>query len=180
MTEKDFLEERNAGSLAQVTDEVQLVVFSLAGCELAVEIRKVREIIRVSEITLMPKAPKFLEGIISLRGRIIPVLDLKKRFEMPLIDRTEESRILVVEVKDQMLGLLVDKINGVLKVPPSLIQPAQEPVLNFGVGFIEGLAALDNRLIILFRLENILAFDEAKALPEWEGVFHGEEKNLGH
>jgi chemotaxis signal transduction protein len=79
-----------------------------------------------------------------------------------------------------MLGLLVDKISGVLKTPLSLIQPVAEPVLNFGVEFIEGLAILESRLIILFRLEKILAFEETKALPEWEGVSHGEEKFLDH
>jgi len=180
MTDPGFSTDTSGKDPALPDGEIQLVVFDLSGCELALEIHKVREIIRVSEITLMPKAPKFLEGIISLRGRIIPVLDLKKRFDMPLIDRTEESRILVVETRDQMLGLLVDKMNGVLKVPQSLIQPAAEPMLNFGVEYIEGLAAWEGRLILLFHLEKILAFGAAKALPEWEGASHGEEKIFGH
>jgi purine-binding chemotaxis protein CheW len=162
------------------TDEVQLVVFALAGCEIGVGIKQVREIIRVAEITMMPKAPKFLEGIINLRGRIIPVLDLKRRFAMPLIDRTEESRILVVERKDQGLGLLVDKVVGVLRISASLIEPPRDTVLNIGPEFIEGLLRTGQRLIVMLNLGRLLMFDEAKVLPEWETASHGEGKALDH
>lgn len=170
-----------AGAPRAVPDkpEVQLVVFLLAGCELAVDIRKVREIIRVPEITLMPKAPPFLEGIINLRGRIIAVLDLKKSFDIPRIDRTEESRVLVVEINGQMMGLLVDKVVGVQKVQPALIQPATEAVLNIGAEFIEGLVALADRMILLFRLENIPAIAGGKLSPELETNPAGDGKNSG-
>ncbi len=99
---------------------------------MSVGISHVREIIRVGEITRMPRAPKFLEGIINLRGRIIPVLDLKRRFNMPLVDSTSESRILVVEIEDQMLGLLVDKILEVIKVSVANVAPPKETTLNIG------------------------------------------------
>src|ERR1700685_4580367 len=95
------LSEVSNGS--QVSPETQWVVFCIAGSEMSVSIRQVREIIRLSEITMMPRAPKFLKGIINLRSRIIPVLDLKRCFNMPLVDPTSESRILVVEIADQML-----------------------------------------------------------------------------
>lgn len=160
--------------------EIQLVVFQLAGCELGVGIRQVREIIRVSEMTMMPKAPKFLEGIINLRGRIIPVLDLKRRFDMPLVEKTDETRVLVVEIQEQALGLLVDKVVEVLRFSPELIEPAVEPLLNIGVDFIAGWVRIKQRLILLFRLEKIFTFDEIKALPDWEKVSRKEVKNLGH
>lgn len=155
---------------------VQLVVFSLAGCELGVGIRQVREIIRVSEIAIMPKAPRFLEGIINLRGKIVPVLDLKRRFEMPLVERTTETRILVVEIKDQTLGLMVDKVVEVLKINTSLIEPATETVLTMGVEFINGLIHINERLILLFKLEKIFTFEEIKALPEWDASSKQEKK----
>jgi purine-binding chemotaxis protein CheW len=128
----------------------------------------------------MPKAPPFLEGIINLRGKVIPVLDMRKRFQMPLLDRTDESRILVVEIKEQMLGFLVDKVVGVLRVAPSLVEPAQEAVLTVGPEFMEGLVRLDRRLIILLNLKKLLTFDDAKALPGWDANPSAEGSPRGH
>lgn len=162
------------------TGESQLVVFSLAGCEAALGIRQVREIIRIGEITRMPKAPAFLEGVINLRGKIIPLLDLRKRFHMPLIDRTDQSRILVVEIKDQMLGFLVDRVVEVLKASPAMVEPAPEPVLTVGPEYLEGLIRLERRLILLFNLKSLLTIADVKALPEWEAHTGPEGGNLGH
>jgi purine-binding chemotaxis protein CheW len=163
------LSEISSG-LPKDNGENQLVVFTLAGCELAVGIRQVREIIRVSQVTLMPKAPKFLEGILNLRGRIIPVLDLKKRFDMPLVDKTDETRVLVVEIKDQLMGLLVDKVVEVLRIPAAAIQPPTEAVLTIAPEYIAGLATLEDRLILLFQLEKLFTFDEIKSLPDLEAT----------
>lgn len=157
-------------------DETQWVVFALSGCEAAVSIRQVREIIRVGDITWMPKAPAFLEGILNLRGRIIPVLDLKKRFQMPLTDRTDESRILVLEVKDQILGFGVDRVVEVLRVPGE-IQKTKEPVLGVAPEFIEGLIPLERRLILLFDLKKLLTLDESKTLADRTAQLEG---TLGH
>lgn len=158
-------------------DEVQLVVFTLAGCEAAVSIRQVREIIRVGDITWMPKAPPFLEGILNLRGRIIPVLDLKKRFQMPLTDRTDESRILVLEAKDQIMGFGVDKVVEVLKVPQGGIQGTTEPLLGVPAEFIEGLVAQDRRLVLLFDLKKLLTLDDSKIMTDRTAQLEG---TLGH
>ncbi len=157
-------------SQAKDKAEIQLVVFTLSGCELALEIQEVREIIRVSEITLMPKAPKYLEGIINLRGRIFPVLDLKKRFEMPLVERTPETRILVVETKDQMLGLLVDKVVEVLRVSPTAIEKATQPVLNITLDFVKGLLTVRDRLIILFNMEKTFNLEGLRVVVDSEAA----------
>lgn len=157
-----------AAPLAQDKAEIQLVVFTLAGCELAVEIHQVREIIRVSEITHMPKAPKFLEGIINLRGRIFPVLDLKKRFDMPLVDRTDETRVLVVEDKEQILGLLVDKVVEVLKVSPAAVEPVSQTILTLGPDFTRGMVSSQGRLILIFNLEKAFKLDDLKIPQDLE------------
>jgi len=154
----------------QGVKEIQIVVFSLSALELGLPIHQVREIIRVSEVTMMPKAPKFLEGIINLRGRIIPVLDLRKRFDMPLADRTEESRILVVELADQILGLLADRVIGVIKLLPSAIEPAREPFLTIGTEFLNGKTVAGKQYIALIKLEKVFAFAEVKGLPDREGA----------
>jgi purine-binding chemotaxis protein CheW len=162
------------------TAETQLVVFTLAGCEAAVGIRQVREILRVGEVTFMPKAPSFLEGIINVRGKIVPVIDLKKRFQMPLVDKTDESRVLIVEIQEQMLGFLVDKVAGVLRVSPASVEPAKEAVLNVGTEFLDGLLPLEKRLILLLNLKKLLTLDETKILPDRESHSATEGKNLGH
>lgn len=160
--------------------EAQRVVFTLAGCEAAVSIRQVREILRVGEITFMPKAPPFLEGIINLRGKIIPVVDLRKRFQMPLIDRTEESRVLIVEIQDQMLGFLVDKVVEVLKASPTGVEAAKGPVLTIGAEFLEGILPMEKRLILLLDLKKLLTLEDVKALPDREAHSTMEDGKLGH
>ncbi len=160
------------------TVQAQWVVFTLAGCEAAVAIRQVREILRVGEITRMPKAPPFLDGIINLRGKIVPVIDLKKRFQMPMVDRTEESRVLIVENQDQMLGFLVDKVVEVLRFSTAAMEPAREPVLTVGVEFLDGLVVMEKRLILLLRLGKLLTFDDVKALPDPHSPKEGNK--LGH
>ncbi len=160
------------------TTQAQWVVFTLAGCESAVAIRQVREILRVGEITRMPKAPLFLEGIINLRGKIIPVIDLKKRFQMPPVDRTEESRILIVEIQDQIVGFLVDKVVEVLRFSKTAIEAVQGSILTVGAEFLDGLIPMDRRLIFLLNLKKLLILDDAKALPDPHSPT--EARNFGH
>jgi purine-binding chemotaxis protein CheW len=146
--------------------EIQWVVFCIAGSEMGVGISHVKEIIRVTEVTTMPKAPKYLEGIINLRSRIIPVLDLKRRFSMPLIDPTSESRILIVEIKDQILGFLVDKVLEVLKVSSAMVSSPKGRILNVSSEFIEEVLTLDHRQILFLNLTKLFVFDEVKSISE--------------
>lgn len=147
---------------------------------MSVSIRHVREIIRVSDITAMPRAPKFLEGIINLRGRIIPVLDLKRRFDMPLVGSTSESRILVVEIDDQMLGLLVDKVLEVLKISSSTSAPLKETTLNISSEYIREVVVLDRRRILSLNLPKLFLVDELKLSAGSEASFPGKGKTIVH
>jgi purine-binding chemotaxis protein CheW len=152
--------------VSQTSGETQWVVFCVAGSEMCVEIQQVREIIRVAEVTMMPRAPKFLEGIINLRGRIVPVLNLKRRFNMPPIDVTSESRILVVDIDDQMLGFLVDKVSEVLKSSLPMAEPSNETTLNISPEFMKGVLPLNLRRVFYLNLKKIFVFDDVKSLPE--------------
>jgi len=160
--------------------EGQAVLFTLAGCELGIPIGVTREIIRVTDITHMPKAPKFLQGVINLRGRVIPVLDLKKRFDMPLLDRTEETRILVVEWQGQSIGLLVDKVVEVVRFSPASMETATEDILNIGVEYMDGLLQMGPRLVVLLKMEKISSIEELRSGQERENLLGGEEKAFGH
>lgn len=134
-----------------------LATFSLDREEYGVEVRLVQEIRRVSEITVVPRAPEFVRGVINLRGRILPVVDLKKKLGLGEVAIGKASRIVVVRLRDRLLGLLVDGASQVLKVPLSRIEPPPDEVLNKGGDTIRGVAKLETRLVILLDLPKVLA-----------------------
>jgi purine-binding chemotaxis protein CheW len=140
-----------------------LATFFLAKEEYGVDVKQVQEIRRVAEITSVPRAPEFVRGVINLRGRILPVLDLRRRLALGEVVVDRDSRIVVVRVKDRLLGLLVDGASQVLKVPVSQIEAAPEEVVQKGGDYIRGVAKLADRLIILVDLERLLATELAAA-----------------
>jgi len=147
-------EERTA-----VEETEHLATFFLDREEYGVDVRLVQEIRRVTEITQVPRAPDFIKGVINLRGRIIPVIDLKKKLGLGEVIVGKVSRIVVVTLKGRLLGLLVDGASQVLKVPVSLVEPAPEEVLQKGGDYLRGVAKLEKRLIILVDLETVLAIE---------------------
>jgi purine-binding chemotaxis protein CheW len=153
-------EERKA---AEATEH--LATFFLSGEEYGVDVRLVQEIIRVTEITQVPRAPGFIKGVINLRGRIIPVVDLKRKLSLGEVEeRARQSRIVVVKVRERLVGLLVDGASQVLKVPVSIIEPAPEEVVEIDANFIRGVAKMDRRLIILMDLPKVLALELREAV----------------
>lgn len=134
-----------------------LATFLLAGEEYGVDVRLVQEIIRVSEITQVPRAPEFIKGVINLRGRIIPVIDLKRKLSLGRVELARGSRIVVVKLKERLIGLLVDGASQVLKVPVSVIDAAPDEVVEIDASAVRGVAKLEKRLIILIDLFRILA-----------------------
>jgi purine-binding chemotaxis protein CheW len=136
-----------------------LAIFLLEEEEYGVDVRLVQEIRRVGEITSVPRAPEFVRGVINLRGRILPVLDLKRKLGLGEVAATRAARIMVVRVRERVLGLLVDGASQVLRVPVSRIEPAPEEVVDRGGDYIRGVAKLDERLVILVDLERALAHE---------------------
>lgn len=136
-----------------------LATFFLDREEYGVDVRQVQEIRRVTEITGVPRAPEFIRGVINLRGRILPVLDLKRKLGLGEVESGRATRIVVVRVKERLLGLLVDGASQVLKVAVSRIEPPPEEVVEKGGDYIRGVAKLDDRLIILVDLERLLAHE---------------------
>ena len=148
----------------------QWVVFQLSAVELALPIQSLREIIRLGEVTIVPKAPPAVVGVINLRGRVLPVVDLRKAFKMPLLDPTDDSRILVVESDSQSVGFLVDRVREVLKVAEGSFEPAQDPILEIGLEFIQKTLKLGKRFIVFLDLKALFGRNG------WER-FWGREKN---
>jgi purine-binding chemotaxis protein CheW len=136
-----------------------LATFFLAGEEYGVDVRLVQEIIRPSEITQVPRAPQFVKGVINLRGRIIPVIDLKRKLALGEVEASKQARIVVVKVRERLMGLLVDGASQVLKVAVSVIEAAPDEVVEIDASYIRGVAKLEKRLIILVDLQKVLAVE---------------------
>jgi purine-binding chemotaxis protein CheW len=148
---------RERQEAAEATEH--LACFFLEREEYGVDVRQVQEIRRMSEITAVPRAPEFVRGVVNLRGRILPVLDLKRKLGLGDVGTHAGARIVVVRLRDRLLGLLVDGASQVLKIPVSRIEPPPEEILEKGADYIRGVAKLDDRLIILVDLERLLAHE---------------------
>ncbi|MFQ5571786.1 MAG: chemotaxis protein CheW [Rhodothermales bacterium] len=142
----------------------QLVSFEIAEEEFGIDILKVQEIIRFMEMTRMPNTPDFLEGVINLRGQIVPVVDLRKRFNLPGKEKDKDSRIVVVELSNKTVGFLVDSVQEVIRVETSVIDPPPELVTTIHTHYITGVAKLEDRLLILLDLDAVLSKNEQKEL----------------
>jgi purine-binding chemotaxis protein CheW len=143
-----------------------LVTFMLGTEEYGLDVRLVQEIIRLSEITPVPRAPDFVKGVINLRGRIIPVVDLRRKLALGEVDaNARTARVVVARLRDRLVGLLVDGASQVLKVPLSLIEPAPEDVLEVDADYIRGVAKLANRLLILMDLARVLSLEGHEGAP---------------
>jgi len=146
---------------SKATDLLQLVVFELGGEEFGVEIMNVQEIIRMPEMTQIPHSPDFVEGVINLRGRIIVVVNLSKRFNMRSKATDENFRIIVVEIGNAVVGMIVDSVNEVLRIPASNVEPAPELVTSkVSRNYLKGVGKIDKRLLILLDLARVMTVEE--------------------
>lgn len=153
------------GTTANSSQELQLVIFRLAREEYGLPITKVQEINRLVPITRLPQAPPFLEGIINLRGRIIPVIDLKKRLNLAAAEHSEDSRIIVVEVAGHTVGFIVDAVHEVVRLAAANMEPAPAACILDGQ-FVQGVGKLEDRLLILLEIDKILLSQGAGAGQE--------------
>ncbi len=146
----------------------QLVVFRLANEYYGVDIGAVNTIIRMQEITDIPQTPDFVEGVINLRGSIIPVIDLRKRFSLPVADVTKASRIVVVESDRQMIGMVVDAVAETLRLPADAIEPPSPVIASVDAEYLRGVGKQENRLVILLDLDKVLTAREKDSLAKMD------------
>jgi len=152
----------DAGRQARGDELVQLAAFRIGGEEYAIDIMRIKEIIHPLKITKVPKAPKFIEGVVELRGAILPVVDLRKRFELPNTDITRASKYIIVSMEKRILGLVVDAVSEVLRVPRKDVKAP--PEFGFAGGatasFFSGVCHLGERIIMILDLDEILTRQE--------------------
>lgn len=142
----------------------QVVRFKLDKESFGIDIGRVHEIVIVPEITKVPDTPDFLEGIINLRGKIVSVIDLRKRLKFNGSHRDKKNRILVTEINNRVVGLIVDEVSEVLSLDTSSIEPPPEMVNSAGVEYITGVGKLEDRIILLLDLEKVLNPEEIAGL----------------
>lgn len=151
-------------NITQSSQEEQIVVFQLMEQVYGIDINSVYEIIRMESITKVPRSLHFVEGVIDLRGRIIPVIDLSVLFGLGQNERTQASRIIIVEVSGQTIGMIVDSVQEVLRIPVSAIEPPPPVVNGIDAAYLRGIAILEERLIILLDQNKILMEEEKDQL----------------
>lgn len=141
-------------------EERQLVVFRLHNEEFGVEITKVREIVKPRHITRLPHVDDYIEGVTNLRGEVIPVICLRKRFGLESQEETQDTRIMMLEVKDSMVGFIVNAVTETLRLPEDAIEPPPSNIAGLKADYLAGVGKLDDRLLILLEVDKILNSDE--------------------
>ena len=146
-------------------DVLQLVSFTLGNEEFAVDIHRVQEINRMMDVTRVPNAPAHVDGVINLRGKVIPVIDLRARLGMERKERDRTSRIIVIELRTVVVGFVVDSVREVLRVPRSVTEPPPALAAGLESEYITAVGKLEDRLLILLDLERVMGVGEGVGLP---------------
>jgi purine-binding chemotaxis protein CheW len=143
--------------LKQSDEILQLVSFNIGEEEFGVDILKVQEINRMLNVTRVPNAPEYVEGVINLRGKVIPVVDLRKRFGLPPKEHDKNTRIIVIELSGKTVGFVVDSVKEVLRIPKSVTEPPPALATNINSDYITAVGKLDDRLLTLLDMERVLS-----------------------
>ena len=146
----------------------QLISFEVGNEEYGLDILGVKEVIRIREITRLPKAPSFVKGIINLRGDVIPIIDLRDKFGLENQEYTDMTRVIVVDVDEKLVGMVVDAASQVVRIPADQIEPPPPIAGGLSTEYIRGVGKLDERLVILLNIDRILTQEEKIELVEME------------
>ena len=139
--------------------EKELVLFELGKEIYGVNISVVIEIIRMQPITRVPKAPFFVEGVINLRGKVIPIVDMRKRFGLPEAEQNKDNRIMVLDSGGQNIGIIIDAVTEVLRIPSDSVEPPSDIIVSAAADYLLGIAKHDKTMIILLDMDRVLAKD---------------------
>jgi purine-binding chemotaxis protein CheW len=161
MTETKLLDQIDQ---EEDTQKGKFLTFSLGNESYGIEIKFVTEIIGIQPVTEVPELPEYIRGIINLRGKIIPVMDVRLRFRKPFFEYNERTCIIVIDIKDISIGLIVDRVSEVLSIPDEDIAPPPDINKTAGNRFIKGIGKVENEVKLLLDCEMFLQEDEVIAL----------------
>lgn len=148
----------------------QVVKFMIGKESFGIDIEHIQEIVTVPSITRVPDTPDFLEGVINLRGKIVSVVDLRKRLRFDATQRNKKNRTLVTEIDGRIVGLIVDEVSEVLRLNPETIEPPSEMVSSVGVEYITGVGKLEESIILLLDIQKVLSREDISRLRDQEIV----------
>jgi len=151
-----------------MAEEKKIIVFALGHEEYGVEVEKVKTIERMQQMTRVPKTPPFIKGVINLRGVVIPIIDLRARFGLPEKEATENSRMIIVATGNIEVGMIVDSANDVIDLDDSLVESPPEIVGGIRAKYLDGIAKIGERLLVLLNLEQVLNKEELIQLESLE------------
>jgi purine-binding chemotaxis protein CheW len=151
-------------SLNSRGDILQIGTFRLGQQLFGIDLLKMREIIRPVEITRIPQAEDFVEGVINLRGAVIPVINLRKRFRMPPLPNSKETRIINIEIDDLVVGFLVDAIGQVYRLPAGSIEPSPAVMSSVNTEYIKGIANTEEFMLVILDTEQLISMETLQQL----------------
>lgn len=145
-----------------------LVTFRLGSGEYAIDIMQAKEIIKMEKITLIPNAPYFVEGVINLRGNIIPIIDLKKRFNLEESEGDKNTGIIIAKIEDVDMGIMIDSVSKVVSMANSDIQPPPSMLQGIGQRYIKGVGKMEDKLLVVLDLDKLFTNEEDDSGSEEE------------
>jgi purine-binding chemotaxis protein CheW len=160
-----ILARPTAPALAPEAEVHSTLTFFLGREEFGLPILRSREIVRVAEITRIPEAPPHVRGVLNLRGRVVPIVELRTRLGLPIAPLTPQSRVIMVEAHGRLFGLLVDRVARIAKIPSLAIKPAPAESLSATTDYVSGIAQTGEELIILLDVDKVLLLNPAAPLP---------------
>jgi purine-binding chemotaxis protein CheW len=149
-----------------VAAKQQMIIFKVGAEEFAVDIMFVKEVVMMREITPVPETAAFVEGVMNLRGNLVPVLDLRKRLRARRLESSREQRILIARYNGKSIGLIVDGTSEVVRVSRQMIEPAPDIIHELAAGYVSGIINLNERFITLMDLEQALTGEIASELEQ--------------
>jgi purine-binding chemotaxis protein CheW len=153
-------------SIGSKKGELQLILFNLGNTLYGIPIEQVSEINRLEEITPLPKAPQFIEGVINLRGNVVPVIDLRKRFGMKSVERTNKNKIIILLVGKRLFGTIVDSVHEVITLTRDNIEPSLPTASGLKAEFINSIGKYNEKLIIILEITQIISSSEDIKIEE--------------
>ena len=157
-----------------LTEKNQYLTFSLDGEIFAIEVSKVREILDFTELTCIPQMPTFMRGVINLRGSVVPVIDMRRKFGLPTVDDTVDTCIIIVEVQidneASVLGALVDSVQEVLDIEGDQIEPPPQMGSRMNSDFLHGMGKHDERFVMILNIDHVFCADELAIITETTGL----------
>jgi purine-binding chemotaxis protein CheW len=149
--------------------EIKLAVFRLDGQPYAIDIMRIKQIIRPLKITRLPKAPEFVEGVINLRGVVIPIMDMRKRFGLPARDAAADTKVIIASVERRIVGIIVDDVSEVIPVPRAEVQPPPRMIRGVEAEYLLGVCRYQDEILLILNLDEILTAEEKVTLAVLSG-----------